>query len=145
MISKSLEDTEKAAGDFLSHLIPRAEGATIVRLAGDLGSGKTTFVRCAAGILGARPEEVTSPTFVIMKSYSLKLVTCDFKTLVHIDAYRLDDPRDAEKLRLAEVFADPRNLVFIEWPEKIAAHMPQKAATISFRFIDENTREIEVQ
>lgn len=143
MISRSLLDTEILAQNFSELLLARVHEATVVRLAGDLGSGKTTFVKAVACSLGGKAVDVTSPTFVIMKKYPL--IRGPWKTLVHIDAYRLDKPEDAEKLKLAEVFSDFRNLVLIEWPEKIASYLPKKTTTVSFAFIDENTRKIEVQ
>jgi len=143
MISKSLLDTEMFARSFSDLLLAHVKEATVVRLVGDLGSGKTTFVKAAVKSLGGNETDVTSPTFVIMKSYPLK--RGPWKTLVHIDAYRLDNPKDAEKLALSEVFSNLNNIVLIEWPEKIASYIPQKLTTISFKFIDENTRQIEVQ
>jgi len=142
MISKSLLDTEIFARNFSDLLLAHVNRATIVRLVGDLGSGKTTFVKSVTSSLSGKSEDVTSPTFVIMKSYPLR--RGPWKTLVHIDAYRLDDPKDAEKLRLSEVFSNLNNLVLIEWPEKINAYLPQKTTTISFTFIDESTREMTV-
>lgn len=143
MISKSLLDTEILARNFSDLLLAKIKEATIVRLMGDLGSGKTTFVKAIVKSLGGNESDVTSPTFVIMKSYPLR--RGPWKKLIHIDAYRLDTPEDAEKLRLSEVFSDLNNLVLIEWPEKIAPYLPQKTTTVSFTFIDENTRKIEVQ
>ena len=143
MISKSLLDTEIFARNFSDLMLAHVNKATIVRLVGDLGSGKTTFVKAVTKSLGGNDLDVTSPTFVIMKSYPLR--RGPWKTLVHIDAYRLDDPKEVEKLRFSEVFSNLNNLVFIEWPEKIASALPPKTTTLSFTFIDENTRQIEVQ
>src|SRR3989338_5835419 len=68
--SGGLEETKKLAAEFVQSLVPREDGATVVGLHGDLGSAKTTFAQFVAEILGVT-EHVTSPTFVIIKSYKL--------------------------------------------------------------------------
>jgi tRNA threonylcarbamoyladenosine biosynthesis protein TsaE len=94
-----------------------------------------------AEALGVNPETVTSPTFVIQKSFPLD-VEGPLETLVHIDAYRLEKPEEIEKLNWRETLANPANIVVIEWPENIGVALPKNATIVSFKFIDENTREI---
>lgn len=103
--------------------------ATILTLSGDLGSGKTSFAR---GILRAYGviEVVTSPTFVIEKIYTPSHGA--FKTIVHMDAYRLKNSKEAEALGFAELVARPRTLILIEWPEHIESAIPKGARKISF-------------
>lgn len=145
--SKSLQDTEKFAAEFLNNLKPlftRQPGdgpgqATVVGLYGDLGSGKTTFTQSVAKILGV-VENVTSPTFVIEKIY--ELTNQKFKHLIHIDCYRLESSSEMTKLGWSEIVADPNNLILVEWPEKIADILPSVMIKVEFKFIDEKTREI---
>jgi tRNA threonylcarbamoyladenosine biosynthesis protein TsaE len=139
MISKSLEQTKKIATDFALNIRP-ATKAKVIALNGDLGSGKTTFTKYFAEALGISPETVTSPTFVIQKSFDIS--HSYFKKFVHIDAYRLEKPEEIEKLGWRETISDPTNLILVEWPENIGAALPPDSVTISFAFIDENTREI---
>jgi tRNA threonylcarbamoyladenosine biosynthesis protein TsaE len=139
ILSKSLEETEKAAKVFIEKLLPSKNQATVVALSGDLGSGKTTFVQVVARSLGIK-ENITSPTFVIIKTYNLQLTT--YNKLIHIDAYRLKDGEELRKLGSDEMIADPKNLIFIEWPENVADAIPKDAIKISFEFIDEKTRKI---
>ena len=115
--------------------------ATVLALHGDLGAGKTTFTQCVARELGV-VETVTSPTFVIMKSYA----TTDsrFKTLVHIDAYRLKASHELEILGWARLIDDPHTLICLEWPERIADILPIDAIHITFTFVDEEHRAIEI-
>lgn len=134
----TLENTEQAAKTFVSKLSPNAT-ATMIGLSGDLGSGKTTFVKAAAAALGVE-QTVTSPTFVIEKIY--KLEGQPFARLVHIDAYRLESSRELEALGFATLLEDPQNLIFIEWPERVKDVLPADMHTIRFTFIDETTREI---
>lgn len=140
-VSKNLEDTAKIAQDFVRNLKPGSQ-ATLVKLSGDLGSGKTTFTQAVAKTLGVI-ETVTSPTFIIEKIY--KLDHQHFSHLIHIDAYRLEKGDELAKLGFAEIAKDAKNLIFIEWPEKVADILPQQSQKISFTFIDEQTREISVE
>ena len=140
METKSFVETGTVAGDFVKNLIPHKERATVVGLTGDLGSGKTTFVKGAAKALGIG-NTVTSPTFVIEKIY--KTENMPFEHVVHIDAYRLDGGGELSTLGWDDVLANPKTLVFVEWPERVADVLPENTETIQFTFIDENTRRIE--
>lgn len=90
--------------------------ATVVFLYGDLGAGKTTFTKRLVEYLGLNIN-ITSPTFVILKNYNFPLL--NFEHLIHIDAYRLDSYIDLKKIKFDEYLGDNKNLIFIEWPEKI--------------------------
>jgi|SRR3989344_721074 len=124
---------------FVRTLVP-GKTATVVGLAGDLGAGKTTFIQGAAKSLGIE-ESVTSPTFVIEKIYPL--VDQPFAHLIHIDAYRLKSADELVALGWGEIIRDPRNVIFIEWPERVSNIMPADAKRLKLRFIDEKTRGIE--
>lgn len=108
------------------------ETATVIALTGDLGVGKTAFTKEFAKLLGVS-HEVTSPTFVIMKSYPIANHPF-FKTLTHIDAYRIESEDEIRVLGFAELLNDPTQLICIEWPEKIQNSIPADARTISFTF-----------
>jgi len=93
---------------------------TTLALHGDLGVGKTTFVQGLARGLGVS-EPVTSPTFNIFTLYR-----GTGRTLVHMDAYRLDDDRQLDALMLEDFLVSPWCLA-VEWPAKIAAWLPANA------------------
>jgi tRNA threonylcarbamoyladenosine biosynthesis protein TsaE len=131
---------EKESARFLAGLQPRADRATVVALSGDLGAGKTAFVKGVARALGLK-EHVTSPTFVIMKIYDLEKAV--FKRLVHIDAYRLKGEHHLKVLGWEELCANPQNLIMIEWPEQAASAIPAGAIRIQLRYSGEDEREIE--
>lgn len=143
IVSKSLKETEDFAKKFLEEIFlrPKQKEALVVALQGNLGSGKTAFTKCVAKILGIK-NEITSPTFVLMKSY--KFQVSGFETLIHIDAYRLGKGEELSYLGWKEIIKNPQNLIFIEWPENVAEVMPKKHIKINFEFVDENTRKIEV-
>lgn len=149
--SHSLSETEKFAENFLNNIKPNSNQATVVGLHGDLGSGKTAFVKLCAKILGIK-EEITSPTFVIMKRFKIHdspwpIATqsagqARFKNLIHIDAYRLQKGEELEKLGWQDLVSDPKNLIMIEWPEQVSSAMLNNLIKLNFKFVDENTREI---
>jgi tRNA threonylcarbamoyladenosine biosynthesis protein TsaE len=144
--SRSTEETAVFAKNFLFSLKPK-DKATVVALSGDLGSGKTTFTKEVANILGINRSEVTSPTFVIMKTYKLKPISANknFQHLIHIDAYRLESEEELENLGWETLLQDPKNLILVEWPEMVPDCIPKTAQKIYFKFADENTRNIEIK
>jgi len=88
-------------------------GGEVVLLSGELGAGKTAFVRGLARGLGADPDEVQSPTFVLLTAYPGRL------TLHHADLYRLRGDGDEGELGLEEL-PGPRGVLAVEWAERLA-------------------------
>ena len=118
--------------------------AFVVFLSGNLGSGKTTFMQGLARELGIM-ETVQSPTFVLMKNYVIDWN--GFSKLVHIDAYRLEDPQEFAALKPEAFLSDPKNIVCIEWAEHIADVLPKPDLVLKFSSegMGEGEREIEIQ
>ncbi len=142
LISKSVQETEQIAKEFLEKLsLGFYDKAVIIGLYGDLGSGKTTFTQCVAKILGIN-DDITSPTFVIEKRYNID--NDKFKQLIHIDAYRLESSKEAKAIGWNEIIADPYNIIFVEWPERILDVLPENHIKINFKFVSENEREVEI-
>ena len=145
IVSKSVAVTKQFAREFVEKISKTAPpavaagGATIVGLYGNLGSGKTTFVQCVAEILGVA-EHVTSPTFIIVKSYKLQVTS--FKSLIHIDAYRLKSGVELSKLGFEELLHNPANIIIVEWADKVADILPLNHIKLRFEFINETTRKI---
>lgn len=123
--------------DLIIKTVP--ERATVLTLDGDLGAGKTTLVQALARELGVT-EVVTSPTFVVMKTYATS--HGDFTQLVHIDAYRIDDVSELGPLNFMQVLASPQTLICIEWPERIAEALPKKLYAVSLVAHPDGTRTI---
>lgn len=141
MISSNLEETEKIARDFVVTLVPKENMATVVGLYGNLGAGKTAFTQCVAKALGVG-EKVLSPTFIIEKIY--ELTDQKFTHLIHIDAYRMDSSDELTHLGWQEIISNPKNLILIEWPERVADIMPEHVK-INFKTLEnENYRDIDI-
>jgi len=109
-VTRSPEETEACA----AALAATFTGGEVVLLSGELGAGKTAFVRGLARGLGADPEEVASPTFVLLTCYPGRLV------LHHADLYRLAGNGDEMELGLEEL-PGPGGVLAVEWPERLAA------------------------
>ena len=108
----------------------------VIELIGDVGAGKTTFVRGLAKGLGVQ-EPITSPSFTISKSYALP----SGGNLIHYDFYRLSDPGLMVN-DLAEALADPKNVVVVEWAESVADILPENRTKIAIKYNNDNSREV---
>jgi len=133
-ISHSSAETRALGEEFGRQLPPNS----IVCFYGDLGAGKTTFIKgLAAGILETSGEEVVSPTFTYLNVYRGK------KTLYHFDLYRLRDVDEFLSMGFDETF-DAGGICCIEWAEKISPLKLSKVWTIEITHFSENEREIKV-
>jgi tRNA threonylcarbamoyladenosine biosynthesis protein TsaE len=146
-VSKSLEDTKRIADIFVEKLLimggKTGGKAVVILLQGNLGSGKTTFVKAIAEILGIK-KNITSPTFVLEKVYKIpcssKATQGGLTRMVHIDAYRLSGAKDLDLLGWGELVENQKNLIFIEWPEIVGGIFPKNTPKIELEFVDESTR-----
>lgn len=150
ILSKSLKDTEEIAKEFLGKISAGIYGgALVVGLYGDLGAGKTTFVQDIAKIFGIK-DFVTSPTYVIEKMYSLNSLKSEveslkkFDRMIHIDLYRIESEKELIDLHWQEIASDSKNIILIEWPERVAEVLPKNHAKVYFKFISDTEREIEI-
>ncbi len=131
--SPSLQHTQVIADDLSAVL----RGGDIVRLVGEMGAGKTTFVRMLARSFGIAPGAVSSPTFVIMNIYDAD--DGRHPAIAHLDCYRLGDESELDALGWDQIIGSGA-IVLIEWPERIDAAIPKDAATIRIDHLDETGR-----
>lgn len=134
--SKNINDTKNIAQGILSELKP----GQLLALVGNLGAGKTVFVKALAEALGVE-DNVTSPTFVLMKVYNTKHEK--IKKLVHVDCYRLEGKEDLADIGLSEYIEDENNLVVIEWADKIK-NLPDNIVRINIKSTGEESRVLEI-
>lgn len=137
-VISSLTELQALAAEVLQKK-NQCTGAFCIALQGDLGSGKTAFVKALARELGVE-EEVTSPTFVVMRAYEVSHSTYD--TLMHMDAYRIESVAELEPLRFSEVLADTKTIFCIEWPEHIKGRLPHGALELTFTILHDETRQV---
>lgn len=114
------------------------KGGEVLELIGDVGAGKTTFVKGLARGLGV-VDEVQSPSFTISRVYEAR---SDLQ-LVHYDFYRLTDPGILEN-ELAEMINDPKTVTVIEWADIVEGVLPETRSTLRFESPTETTRKITV-
>lgn len=126
--------TEAVAAELAGGLRP----GDVVLVSGDLGAGKTTFVRGAARALGVT-EPVTSPTFTIGQRYAGDVAVS------HLDLYRLRGSLDEEEPGLLEDYLTPDAIAFVEWPEAAAPGLERIAVRVSIAHAGGNTRIVEVR
>jgi len=139
-VSKNIHDTARIAWGFLRQ-VEKGNAATVVGLSGQLGAGKTAFVKAVARHLKVK-DTVNSPTFVIIKKYKIKKGTHKF--LFHLDAYRLKKGKELAMLGWKEILKNPENLVFIEWPENVKKAMPRKIRYIRINHSPNGHRHFEL-
>jgi tRNA threonylcarbamoyladenosine biosynthesis protein TsaE len=121
---------------------PRRKRALVIALQGDLGAGKTTFTQGFARGLGIK-RRMASPTFIIMRRFALPRSSGN---IYHIDAYRLKKLDSLEVLGFKEILADPKNVILIEWPEKIKKILPRQTIWLKFQYgKKENERKITIK
>lgn len=118
LISKNEKETYQIA----TKLAKKLRGGEIIALEGDLGAGKTTFVKGLARAFGIK-HHVTSPTFVLLKVYQVESKKYKVKELVHVDCYRLEEPQELFYLGLEEYLNKKDFLVIIEWADKIKSYL----------------------
>ena len=112
-ITNNIKETNKVANDLATNL----ESGQLITLSGNLGAGKTVFVKALAAGLGI------SETIVLMKSYKVEYKK--IKQLIHVDCYRLDGIEDVSDIGLQDFLNDPQTLVVIEWADKLD-NLPKK-------------------
>ena len=123
--TQSEEETKQIAAQFAATL---HEG-DVVFLRGELGTGKTTFVRGVVDYFGCEGI-VRSPTFTLMNRYPVNHGS--LKTILHMDFYRIEDPSEFTALALEEELGRPDTIAFIEWPEKDTQHFVTPTHQIHF-------------
>ncbi len=126
-ISNSATETEKIAFDYAKQL----KKGEVILLSGDMGAGKTVFVKGVAKYFGL--DGVTSPTYAYLNTYG--------DLIYHYDCYRLSCGEDAERLGLTDYFGGD-NICIIEWSENIIDALPDGCKRVRIEKLDQNQRKI---
>ena len=143
IVTKNAHETAALAKKIASGL----RGSETLALIGELGSGKTTFVKALARALGVR-DTVRSPSFVLMVPYRVHRRTKKLTRrvipnkprasrgiswLVHVDAYRLKNTRQLKNIGLEEYLDQPDTVTVIEWADRVRGLLPRRSKIFTFR------------
>lgn len=111
--SQSVAETHTIA----AQLAPRLSGGSIVLLSGELGAGKTTFMKGVASYFDI--DDIVSPTFTLLNVYEIRSPKTEVRSLIHIDTYRLKNEQELIDIGVEDYMGAPDTICVIEWPEKL--------------------------
>jgi tRNA threonylcarbamoyladenosine biosynthesis protein TsaE len=132
LISTSIKQTQDVGARLAKLLMP----GDVLALSGNLGSGKTVFVKGLARGMGCKEKEVLSPTFVLLRQYHGKL------TINHFDLYRLKDICQLERIGYEEYFYGA-GVTVVEWADRVKEAMPKENLRVEFKTLSEERRLIQ--
>ena len=128
----SLKTTEHVAGKMAEHLFP----GSIMLFWGDMGSGKTTFIKSLCSGLGVLPEKVTSPTYTLVNIYK-----CNWY-IFHVDLFRLTAPEQLYEMDRADLIAD-QGVTMVEWPQMLQNYLKDEPVlNLRFKNVSDNHRRL---
>jgi tRNA threonylcarbamoyladenosine biosynthesis protein TsaE len=133
-LSHSVADTERIAADLARTLSPN----TAIALHGDLGAGKTQFVRGLLIGLGGNPRTVSSPTYVLLNVYDTGRMP-----LYHLDAYRVAGPDDFDAIGFTELL-EQGGVVVVEWASHVLDLLPETTLQVHIEPVSETSRRITI-
>lgn len=136
VISKNIQDLPAAAQQLLDYAGKR----NIFCFSGQLGAGKTTFIKALCEHLGVR-EEVTSPTYSLINEYTYADADGSETLMYHMDLYRLNRPEEAFDIGL-EDYLEGENYVLIEWYKIIENWLPPNAVRIKIELMPDSSRKM---
>lgn len=152
---KYITKSEKETQNLATLIANDFKKGGVIALMGELGAGKTTFVQGFAKGLRIK-DKIISPTFVLIRIHRLPARNATLRShsvaggpksmqkLFHIDLYRLEGTVDLKQIGIEEIISEPKNIVLIEWADKILDQLPKNTIKITFKKVSESAREIEV-
>ena len=133
-LSHSVADTEAIAANLADSLQP----GDVIALEGELGAGKTQFVRGLVKALGGDAKAVSSPTFVLLNVYQTPLLA-----VYHLDAYRVGGAEDFSSIGFTELL-EQNGIVVVEWPSRVKEILPPKRINITIEITGKSSRKITI-
>jgi tRNA threonylcarbamoyladenosine biosynthesis protein TsaE len=134
ILCPSVEETQQLA----ARLAAQLHGGECIALHGELGAGKTQFVRGLVAGLGGDPRTVSSPTYVLLHLYDSARLP-----IFHLDAYRIGGPEDFEAIGFSELL-EQNGVVVVEWASRVQALLPENCIHVTLETLDENTRAVQI-
>lgn len=133
-MKKTIVRSPKEMSAFAARFAKTLKGGEVLALTGELGAGKTAFVKGLAKAFGIK-QVVQSPTFLLMKCYPVRIVHSSLSmvhALCHVDAYRVKKESELVTIGLEEYLHDPGTVTVIEWADLVKGLMPKRARWIKF-------------
>lgn len=127
--SRSVEETKEIA----AKIAKKVKKGGLICLFGDLGTGKTVFVKGMANFLGLKEFSIKSPTYTYIREHN---------HFYHIDLYRLEKIDELLWHTIQEILENKKNIVVIEWADRLEDLLPKKRITVHIEYLDENSRKI---
>ncbi|WP_258098968.1 tRNA (adenosine(37)-N6)-threonylcarbamoyltransferase complex ATPase subunit type 1 TsaE [Marinoscillum pacificum] len=134
-----LVNDESELEQVASELVPMLSDYEIVCFQGEMGAGKTTFIKVICDALGVQ-DSMSSPTFSIVNEYRNE----EDEPIYHFDFYRVEKLQEAYDIGVEEYFYSG-DLCLIEWPDMIKELIPEKHLEISIKLVGDNSREITIR
>jgi tRNA threonylcarbamoyladenosine biosynthesis protein TsaE len=134
-LSQNPQETEAIASELAATL----GGGECIAIYGELGAGKTQFVRGLAAALGINPRTVSSPTFVLLNVYHGGRLE-----VFHLDAYRIHGDNDLEAIGFSELL-EQHAVVVVEWADRVAGQLPAKRLDVRIETVGESQRQITIR
>ncbi len=143
-ISRSEADTVQLGNEFGEQFL---RTGTVVCVHGELGAGKTHFIKGIASALGLDERELTSPTYALANEFEIvdRPESTGIRTLYHLDCYRFEKPEELLELGVEDYLYPQHAATIIEWPERIAGLIPEDALHVVIDVMSEMERAIEVR
>ena len=143
-MQKFITKSEKQTINLGKKIAKRLHGGEIFSLIGELGAGKTVLMKGMAKQLKIK-KTITSPTFVLMKVYSIGNKQSTIINLVHVDAYRLNSGQDLIEIGLKDWLGKPNAVTAIEWADRVKDILPKSKIIVKIKFgKKQNEREIKI-
>ena len=142
-ITSSPRETGLIARDLAKELVKRktSKESLVIGLSGELGAGKTTFIKSFIRALGVS-KKITSPTFLILRRFKLPKGG-NYENIFHIDAYRLERGEELNEVGIKDIISNPLNIVLVEWAEKVRSVLPKEMIWLKFNYAEkEKERQI---
>ncbi|MEX2033232.1 MAG: tRNA (adenosine(37)-N6)-threonylcarbamoyltransferase complex ATPase subunit type 1 TsaE [Candidatus Colwellbacteria bacterium] len=141
-LSRSPQETSNLAKLFAQELLKTKpeKYALVIGFIGELGTGKTTFIRSFLRASGVKAR-IVSPTFIFSRRYKSRLKY--YQDIWHFDVYRLGSPREVREIGLREAVSQDKNLVIVEWADKVKGLLPKGTVWVEFKHgVKSNERHI---
>ncbi|MFH1534116.1 MAG: tRNA (adenosine(37)-N6)-threonylcarbamoyltransferase complex ATPase subunit type 1 TsaE [Nitrospirota bacterium] len=132
-ITNSEEETLK----FADEIAEKVENGGVICMFGDLGTGKTTLAKGIAKYFGLEEMTIKSPTYAFIRKHE-----AHDRNIYHIDLYRLNHIDELLLQEIEELIENPKNIIIIEWADRMEKYLPEHRINIYLEYIDEKRRNI---